>query len=68
LDRLLPVFPNTREQANKLLDIITKRAPDSEISKSKTSLDFLAQGYKTTIIKMPKSSLPDIDLNGNALV
>ena len=60
------MFPNTREQATKLLDIVTKRSPDSEIGKSKTSLDVLAQGYRTTIIKLPKTATPDIDLNGIA--
>lgn len=61
------MFPNTKEQANKLQEIIIKRAPDSEIGKSKTSLDFLAQGYRTLVIKLPKSAVPDIDLNGNSI-
>lgn len=64
LNRILPVFPNTREHANKIVDIVSKRVPDSEAGKCKTSLDFLAQSYRTSIGKMTKSSLPDISISG----
>lgn len=68
LNRILPVFPNTRDHANKIVSVLTKRVPDSEAGKCKTSLDFLAQSYKTSIGKMSKTSLPEINISGRLMV
>lgn len=63
LNRILPVFPNTREFANIIFDSLKKRIPEKEKNEKKSSLDVLAQSYKTSL-SSKRSALPDIDING----
>jgi hypothetical protein len=67
LNRILPVYPNTREFANIIFESIKKRIPEKEKNEKKSSLDVLAQSYKTSL-SSKKLALPDIDINGIALV
>jgi hypothetical protein len=62
LNRILPVYPNTREFANIIFDSLKKRIPEKEKNEKKSSLDVLAQSYKTSL-SSKRSALPDIDIN-----